>query len=413
MALTTSFDVEACGALRLTSCFVPDGHAFANCMGIFFGAAHAALRPGEDRKAKEASIYTDIELDGVSLSLTALASLPKGRRGTIKGAQRVQILQATAAAIECEWAGGFRALVTKHSLFTSEPATLAVMETLLAEMEGGAKELNRESVYVRIHHAEVLEAAGRFQEAAEVYKGCLDDDIRHPELRLLMTSSRVWSYYGLVLKRLARYAEAEKAYAMALRQAASGNAEPDTPWWRETLRITAGQLFISLYIEWRTDKRDGAIRRLFGREMAELSAAGEKQFQYAVMPGGTHFVYGADTRTLFQVVERRRGVSSTSGGEMSFEVQKRVNVDNPGKGLPFVDEVGRDAASDIRNAQVALNRSRGGAAAAKLPPLQCAQCGEQGANFSRCAACRGPAYCGKPCQALHWKEHKKLCSKKA
>ena len=48
-----------------------------------------------------------------------------------------------------------------------------------------------------------------------------------------------------------------------------------------------------------------------------------------------------------------------------------------------------------------------GTPTAALPPAACHVCGK--APAKRCAACMGPAYCGKECQVGDWAKHKKDC----
>ena len=39
----------------------------------------------------------------------------------------------------------------------------------------------------------------------------------------------------------------------------------------------------------------------------------------------------------------------------------------------------------------------------------CSQCGKQGVEFKRCSRCKQACYCGRECQKVDWKRHKKDC----
>ena len=42
-------------------------------------------------------------------------------------------------------------------------------------------------------------------------------------------------------------------------------------------------------------------------------------------------------------------------------------------------------------------------------PTECSYCGSQSDKLKRCTGCGGTCYCGKECQARHWKQHKTVC----
>jgi len=167
--LTHAFEEQG---LRLCTLILPQGDAAPDLLAAVFGAdARVALRPAD---AREACAYTDVALgDSQSLSAEDVAALPSATRALLRAAQRTQLLAACAACIEAQWAGGFRALtlgVARVVPALAEPLD-ALASSLLASAARGRP--TRGALYARVHHAESLEAQGRFDDAAAMYKAVL------------------------------------------------------------------------------------------------------------------------------------------------------------------------------------------------------------------------------------------------
>ncbi|KAJ3033304.1 hypothetical protein HDV00_006521 [Rhizophlyctis rosea] len=48
-------------------------------------------------------------------------------------------------------------------------------------------------------------------------------------------------------------------------------------------------------------------------------------------------------------------------------------------------------------------------AATPVPENACAKCGSTPSTLQRCGRCKQVKYCGRECQAAHWKVHKRSC----
>jgi hypothetical protein len=124
---------------------------------------------------------TDVALDGASLSSAALAALPSAVRACVRAARKAQHAAALRDCVRSRWPGGFlhlREFAAAHlgiRLRTDTLDPLAVaLQTALARadvrQQGGAAGATVALVNSRRHQAEALEARGRYQEAAPLYR---------------------------------------------------------------------------------------------------------------------------------------------------------------------------------------------------------------------------------------------------
>jgi tetratricopeptide (TPR) repeat protein len=395
--------------LRLATLVLPFGRLLeaSRLLAAVFGAsAHIALSSPKD------CVFTDVALgDAGSLSADELAALPAAKRDVLRAALRSQRLAATAACIEARWSAGFRALLLGVAAMKPAlgPALYALATRLAAPRSGGGH--TRESVDTLIAEAEALEAAGRFTAAAALYKQCLDADARNPEAHLLRIPPNMWAYYGLALKRAGRFREARAAYDAGLRVLKMGcYIEPDTPEWRETMRLRLYRFILTLG----QTMRDQAV---FKEAFLQVFPEQLKQFQAA----GERVSFGANDETMeiigeisgrrFAVVHRMETEGPNAGKELGrVKELPRVNpasteLETPGIwSKPLSAQ--RCAALNLANARENLTE-HDTVSVPKLPQARCALCGE--AASKRCSACGVPAYCGPACQKQHWKSHKPAC----
>mmetsp|Transcript_19064 Transcript_19064/g.42370 ORF Transcript_19064/g.42370 Transcript_19064/m.42370 type:complete len:581 (+) Transcript_19064:97-1839(+) len=71
-----------------------------------------------------------------------------------------------------------------------------------------------------------------------------------------------------------------------------------------------------------------------------------------------------------------------------------------------------DEAKTVTSDRPVASRSSTRAAPLSTSTLTCASCGANGQNFKRCTACKSVHYCGRDCQASHWKDHRAECKKR-
>jgi hypothetical protein len=390
--------------LRLATLVLPQGRPEPRLLALVFGAgAHVALSSPEDR------VFTDVSLgDAGSLSADALAALSSMQRDALRAALRVQRLAATAACVEARWSGGFCALQLGVTAMKPAlgPALAALASHLAAPQSGGGP--TRASLYALKQEAEALEAAGRFLEAAALYKRCLDADARNPGARLLQTPPQIWSFYGLALKRARRFSEARAAYDAGLRALEMGcHVEPDTPEWRESVRLSLYGFIVTLGQAMGDQVTSQmAYQRIFPAQFELFKAAGEN----AALGGGTSpTVTGTKTGRRFAVVHYQETSGPNSSVQLSrVEELPRVNPRSLPRSTPgWQQQTAQDAeAKGLVNARKVL-ANHYAAAVPKLPQARCALCSE--AASKRCSACGGPAYCGAACQKQDWKSHKPAC----
>jgi hypothetical protein len=401
--------------LRLTTLVLPNGSPAPELLTAVFGLdAHVAL------PAPEYRAFTDVGLGDVrSVSHAALAAWALPARTALRAALRVQRLAAVAACIEAGWPGGFCALQGAAAALRPElaPSLTALASRVAAAMSRGVP--TRATIYTREHEAEALEAAGRYMEAAVLYKQNLTDDARNPEARLIFTPPMHWSHYGLALKRAGRFDEALAAYEAGLRALQNGPVAPDTPQWREAQRLQLLQKCITLSHA----SGDGALfrrahERIFAEQMREMEAQGDSQFIFGGGGGAgqdlTACITGRTTGRRFGVIERFAAPDDTVHGSLMLasveELPRETNIEalvrRTARQLPRGSPQSR-AAVDLESARKQLGMRHDAAAPPSLPKLRCAACGEQAAK--RCAACGGPAYCGPVCQKADWKAHKPAC----
>ncbi len=382
-------------------------------MTVFGADAHVALTPSD---TSDACAFTDVSRgDAASLSTADLAALPAAARAELRAAQRAQLLAAIIACIEAQCAPGFVALRIGAARVVSSLS--APLDALVAALETARNHgmPTRESLYTRIHQAESLEAHGRFAEAAALYRGTLDEDMRYPELHLLRTPPLIWSYYGLALKRAGQYQQAGAAYDAGLRALERGcYVKPDTPLWRDSLRLGLLDLKVTLWGNFPEHMalRDAALHAMFPEQLKVLQSLGETSYKFDRMKNPNDPRY--ENVQLSGITTRRRWVMQAYDAPRSDPLHAGSCLHDIVE-LPPGPPPSRTPGDYITRPDVELARDvmrlrskQEAAPLPKLPASQCASCGASGAT-KRCSACLGPAYCGPDCQKAHWKAHKAAC----
>ena len=411
-------DAPAEQRLRLTTLLLPRASPKPELLAAAFGAdAHVALPAPEERAFTDVALELGNEFHSVSAA--ELAAWTGRARAALRAALRAQRLAATATCIEATWASGFLCLRTFVGAVEPElTAAFAGLTTfLVGALSAGIP--TRACLDARTREAEALEAAGKYLEAAVLYKINIAADARLPAARLLQSPPQIWSHYGLALKRAGRYKDAQRAYEDGLR-ALTGPVDPDTPAWRESLRLDLLNKCISLAeASGDTELRRQACRRIFARQIAQLEREGDPHGMWAI--GGRHDVLYTSCKgrrfavvsrhsvpgdgqvtSLLSVVELSRVAPITKTREQLLEMEDKSNGSwNP----QALAQSQHDSANDTLRSWL---EGRSHAAAPDLPVACCAQCGKP-APPKRCAACGGPRYCDAACQNAHWKAHKPAC----
>ena len=269
--LTHEFAPDAATAsggtpLLLVTLLMPRADISRAAMADAFGSvAPAALRP--DASSGDKCLCTDV-LTGPAHGATRLseadvAAMTQAARRRLRQAQKLQILAAVAASVRAEATGCFLALHGCLQHAGASPQALEAGEVLASLVRrhlaraaassphpssaatggGGPTQATCRAKYM---DAVGLEHSGRFEAAAVLYKENLEDDLSYPERRLLASPPMNWSYYGLALKKAGRFDAAAAAYTLGLMAMEVGRVSPDTPAWRETLRLTLGYLKFTL-----------------------------------------------------------------------------------------------------------------------------------------------------------------------
>ena len=418
---TAAVSARAAQQMQLTTLLMTSSvqtEAEALLAAVFTSGAHVMLRSTDNVFA-----CTDVALDGVcSIDEDAFASWSKQARTALQAALRTQRLAAVAACVERGWHGGFDVLQQNAAAIVPDlgPPLAALATRLEFAFAGGA--LTRTTLKARICEAEALEAVGRYDEAAALYKQTLADNARHPALRLLGTPPQVWKFYGLALARAGRDKEAYAAYEAGLRALAAGTVEPETPAWRETQRLDLLDSMAVLTQGGRhKDISKSAFERMFACQVEEAILRNDDKIVFEKPPGGrtTMRCIRSGRRwvcapwsppdddhvharvTLYRIQELPRESGGTIAEAMSaMRAGKQERHDPEAHAANSLNSARRDL---LRHADIKLPP--------KLPTARCAVCGADARK--RCAGCGGPYYCGATCQRTHWKAHKSECRRAA
>jgi hypothetical protein len=386
----------------------------------------------------EARVACAVTRAGVSAE--ALAALSPLQRDALKQCRRAQVLSALAACVRRRWVGGVLLLrdVAVPLLRASAPhlQTLALRLRAALMLAPGGAPPTLDSCAERTRVAEALEAVGEFGTAAELYRANLADNMRVPGC--VHSPPLVWQYFGLALKRNGDLAGARAAYerGLAVLHSTGSVVLPDTPEWRETLRL---MLLSSLANILPSGERERALQCMFAAQMPQV---------------GAHGCTVHDWRgTWLEGVEngRRWGLVL---GENTADVQLYRIAELPTRTGPFVPQSPQEltvpptggltllcSIAPPSTLQLAAltpgGRDVRGAGAVPLPRLcgTCAACGTVRTGLKQCVNCGLVSYCSKEarascvchmcaqlhnvltralplgpqCQKTDWKAHKPAC----
>lgn len=376
-----------------------------------------------------APISSAVAVNGAWLCAADVAALPAAMRGAIKAARSAQLLHALRSCLQHRWAGGF-AMLREHAAATvlDIDAQIAVgklaAELLLARAGG------RPSVHVCLVRrliGELLQAQKRHAEAVVYYRAIVDDITALPDELMAEEPANEWANLAIALSAAgdmdAAIAASESGLKAREPSARFKAAHPD---WQENARLRLLELII-LFAAWKTKNTNvmqqpeavSAMARIFQPyahralkpsrgTTTQLEMHIEAPTRYWVKlvasPTGQRLVLrkvndpgltDINARWWVEAVPDGAEVPPSSGGDVEHDAQRQKQLLEEGVCASIV-------AAQRKAQQLA-----------PLPPARCAQCGAKPADkpFQRCAICRGPAYCGRECQRLHWKAvHKAECS---
>ena len=220
----------------------------------------------------------------------------------------------------------------------------------------------------------------------------------------------MWSFYGVALRKCGRIAEALAAYESGLR-AISGRVKPDTPEWREHLRILLLGLMAVAHASAGDERgRNAAFTRLFRAQFDLITAGGRTEpCCFRLLPGTIYELTAMHTRRCWRAVigPDPRG-RAANAGQMMYRIEEVApSAELVGQPLTAQRIAALTMVSGRESHRVVDRNARRGAPTAALPAAACRVCGKTPAKH--CAACMGPAYCGRECQAGDWASHKAAC----
>jgi hypothetical protein len=391
-------------ALRLTTAVLRHSasRGAALLASIFGAGVHVALQ----REGCDACVYTDVAL-GVSQSKAALAAWPQAQRAALRSAQRMQLISGLDASIDLKLYEGLISL--KDAVKHAAPRLAPVLDNLALSLSshvawspqvaGGP--LSHRAMVLRTSHAEQLEARGEYNAAADIYKSVISDVVRNPSLHLVDSPPRMWSYYGLALKRAGRLAEAEAAYETGLRILPSCRIMPDTPQVREAYRVELLTNLVYLHMTVNHASMNAAVERLFCTQINALMASGEKSYSVDCINDALVLI-GRTTRRRFTVE-----IKNVPDDKTGRPVPHARIVEVHQGWQPVRAGAGDEEDDDLRMARSTLQRQGQLPKLPQLPRGRCAACGEEATK--RCGACAGPFYCSAACQRGNWRAHRAAC----
>ena len=391
--------------LRLTSLVLLWGERTPNLLACVFGSGAAVL----SSKRALTSVAFD---DARCVDKFAIAAWTRPMRAALKAAQNAQRLAAVAACVEARWSAGFR--VMQSSIAAKQPELAAVLSALASRLSlarAGGTETSI-TLNARVRQAEALEAAGRFDEAAALYKFNIDVDAQNPGARLLAEPPLHWSFYGLALKRAGRYDEALAAYEAGL-EALQSMVEMPGALKRQALFFDLLLKIVTLACAWGNEGvHHKAICSIYYAQLEQLEL--DKNVVVCSDIGDEYLV------PIMQIATGRRFAvrSEQSLGHVSFSIVELPRVSDGEEielALTPSEYAARSAArSDLvaahERAQARLQLKKSCHHAPKPPDLplrRCALCSKPAAK--RCGKCLGAHYCSAECQRAHWTAHKPDC----
>lgn len=402
---------------------------------VAFGTVPVAVQPPWDPSPKREHLAaTAVAIEGSWLTAAQLGLLPKAVRSELDSCRKAQRVATTRSVLRHRWPGGFGMMRVGVAPVLSH-AACAAMQALAASLclarTGGLDTF--QLLHIRTWHAELMEAQGLWQQAAELYKlnvvsqensGDFDD------------VTDAWARLGLALTRMGDYPAAIEAFCSALK--ANDVVEPHDEMYDHGLIIWFGKRRDRTAAERESQRLRLLDMQLVTTMRMEAPPRGDSEQPVDINPAQIqasmsvihamfkpYFIQGVDTQPhqpqmLVEVVPggRVRATSLHSGA--SFVLRSSVtqyggapmlSVERvpPGSPLPPETEAAQRSSAVPAEGFLAYARSRR-ARLPRLPPTACARCGTVARDLKRCGGCRQVAFCSKDCQRVHWREgHKREC----
>lgn len=408
----------------------------ANCSeeeftaAVFSNDVPVVFKP---QASSSAQITSAVALDGAWLTAAEVAALPSATRSAIKAARSAQLLHALRSCLQHRWAGGFAMLHRRSAAAVlnihAQIAAGKLAAELLLTRAGGMSSIHL--CHMRRLIGELLEAQERHAEAAVYYRAIVDDVAAHPGELMAAEPASEWANLAIALDYAGDFEAAVAACESVLKanEPSSVTAEFKAahPDWQENARLRLLVLIIT-FAQIRAKKAKTplmqqpqavtAMARIFkpyafralkpaahdiSTKMEMNIEVGRYWVKLLASPTGQRFVLrkacdpvtGIDVRWWVEAVPDGAEIPPALEGDVERNAQLQKMLNEKG--------VCASVVAAQRKAQQL----------APLPAANCAQCGAKPADkpFQRCAICRGPAYCGRECQRLHWKAaHKAECS---
>lgn len=338
-----------------------------------------------------------LSVAGRTLDAAANAELPTAQRLLLKKIRKAQVLASLRGCVACRFARGVVLMRDVVASFTDGDIRDAASTLALFLQIGEGSRPTFHSCKLKTRRGEALEAEGRYAEAAVLYKECIADDMRFPGC--IQSPPLYFQYLGIALRKSGDEAAALRAYNRGLAIVQTCHVEPDTPEWRESLRL--GLLELKANIARKHQNR------------ADFCAIAVEMFHNLPNAASLHYCVTDDGIWAEEAQSGRRWGVVHGRNFTEEDLQLCCIEELP----PRVGRFSVDPTPPAAGAHTLLSRSalKGPELVeAPLPKLasKCCVCGRIADKMQVCSVCKDARYCNAACQTSAWPEHKKVCKRR-